>query len=152
MDTWPSFQTVDFVEFKFHVNKYDEYIEGNLNSSGITNFDIMFKQHNYEYSQNRRQITVDLINNPIKHKIISNIDFDLCVTMGDRLMVYIYAEKSNVDNIALNLVGSILGYTRNEKIYIENEPIIGNIFTENYNTINKISFSFVNPNRLIEFY
>ena len=72
--------------------------------------------------------------------------------MGDRLMVYIYAEKSNVDNIALNLVGSILGYTRNEKIYIENEPIIGNIFTENYNTINKISFSFVNPDRLIEFY
>lgn len=150
MDTWPSFQTLNFMEFSFHVNKYNEYINGNLVSTGMTDFNIVFKQHNHGYLQNGGLITVDLINNPLTSKIISKMDFDLCITMGDRLMFYIYAEKSNVDDFALNMAGEILGYTRNEKNYTKNEPIICNVFTEKYNVI-KVAFRFVNPIRMIEF-
>ena len=82
---------------------------------------------------------------------MSHFEFDNCVTMGDRLMFYINAEQSNVEDVAIQMVGMIMGTTRQEKNYVENEPIIGNVFTVDYK-VARVAFRFVNPDRLIEFY
>lgn len=49
------------------------------------------------------------------------------------------------------MVGMLMGTTREEKNYVENEPIIGNVFTVDYK-VARVAFRFVNPDRLIEFY
>lgn len=45
----------------------------------------------------------------------------------------------------------VMGYSRKKKKYVENEPIIGNVFTIDQK-VAKVAFRFVNPDRLIEFY
>lgn len=46
MDRWPIFQTLTFREFPFPVERYEEYVDGNLISQGEVHFEIRFKQHN----------------------------------------------------------------------------------------------------------
>lgn len=49
------------------------------------------------------------------------------------------------------MLSSMLGYTRDHKYYDSNEPIFASVFTINHN-VAKVSFSFGNPDKLIEFY
>ena len=76
---------------------------------------------------------------------------DRASTNGERIMFYIAAEQTNVQNTALLMLSSMLGYTRDYKYYDSNEPIFASVFTINHN-VAKVSFSFGNPDRLIEFY
>ena len=151
MDTWSPFQTFTFQEFPFPVDRYEEYIGGRLVAQGNVHFNIKFKQHKEGCYTQGGVITVNLVNNPLYNKILSSFEFDTCITMGDRLMFYIYAQESNVQDVSLEMVGGILGYTRRQKNYVKNEPIIANVFTINQN-VAKVAFKFVNPERLIEFY
>lgn len=151
MDKWPNFLAFTFKEFPFPVDRYIEYVDGNVVSEGEIHFMIKFKQHNGGNYHQEGLITVDLENNPLENKILSHFEFDNCVTMGDRLMFYINAEQSNVEDVAIQMVGMLMGTTREEKNYVENEPIIGNVFTVDYK-VARVSFRFVNPDRLIEFY
>ena len=148
MDSWPSFQIFTFNEFTFPVNRYVEYIDGNITSQKSITCNIIFKQHNNVFCNNGL-ITVDIHNNPIQNKILSHFEFDTCITMGDRLLFYIYATNTNINDTALQMIGGLMGFTRDTKNYIHNEPIIGNVFTVNHN-VAKITFKF--ENRLIEFY
>ena len=61
------------------------------------------------------------------------------------------AEQTNVQNTSLYMLSSMLGYTRNHKYYDSNEPIFASVFTINHN-VAKVSFTFGNPDRLIEFF
>lgn len=151
MVRWPSFQTFTFREFSFSVESYKEYICGCLVSSGYINCDITFKQlNNGDYYQSGR-ITVQIKDNPLQDKILSSFEFDTCVTMGDRLMMYIAARQSNINETSLLMMASLLGITREKKDYVTNEPTVGNIFTSNQR-IARVAFKFSNPDRLIEFY
>lgn len=49
------------------------------------------------------------------------------------------------------LLSSILGYTRGSKYYDSKEPIFVSVFTINHD-VAKVSFSFANPDRLIDFF
>ena len=89
MDKWPNFQTLTFKEFPFPVDRYIEYVDGNIASEGEIHFMIKFKQHNGGNYHQEGLITVDLEDNPLENKILSHFEFDNCVTMGDRLMFYI---------------------------------------------------------------
>ena len=84
-------------------------------------------------------------------KILSNFKFDRAITSGDRILFHIAAERSNIENTSVMLIENILGPTRSFKEFKSNEPILSSVFTINFN-IAKISFSFGNPDRLIEFY
>lgn len=84
-------------------------------------------------------------------KIISSVKFDRATTNGERILFYIAAEQTNVQNTALLMLSSMLGYTRDYKYYDSNEPIFASVFTINHN-VAKVSFSFGNPDKLIEFY
>lgn len=75
----------------------------------------------------------------------------LDITNNDRLVFYINAEQSNINDAGLLAIGMVMGYSRKKKKYVENEPIIGNVFTIDQK-VAKVAFRFVNPDRLIEFY
>lgn len=79
------------------------------------------------------------------------MSFDNCITNNDRLVFYINAEQSNINDAGLSAIGMVMGYSRKKKKYVENEPIIGNVFTIDQK-VAKVAFRFVNPDRLIEFY
>lgn len=151
MDCWPSFQVFTFRGFSFSVERYQEYICGCLVDSGFINCDITFKQHNNGNYFQDGSISVQINGNPLKDKILSSFEYDICVTMGDRLMMYIAASQMNINEPALLMMASLLGVTRERKEYVTNEPTICNIFTTNQQIV-KVAFKFVNPDRLIEFY
>lgn len=151
MDRWPNFQVFTFREFTFSVERYQEYVNGCQINSGYINCDITFKQHNNGNYMQEGRISVEIKGNPLSEKILSTFDFDTCVTMGDRLMMYIAARQSNVYENALFMMARLLGTTRERKDYVKNEPTVANIFTTNRQIV-RVAFKFPNPDRLIEFY
>lgn len=150
-DNWPMFQDFSFQEFDFPVDRYEEWKDGRMVASGEVHFNIHFKYNAGGLFSRNTSIDVQIENNPMSQKIISSVKFDRATANGDRILFYIAAEQTNVQNTALLMLSSMLGYTRNSKYYDSNEPVIASVFTINYN-VAKVSFSFGNPDRLIEFY
>ena len=150
-DNWPMFLDFSFQEFHFPVDRYEEWEAGKLVASGEVHFDIRFKYNNGGLFSRKTSIDVQLDNNPMPQKIISCVKFDRATTNGERILFYIAAEQTNVQNTALLMLSSMLGYTRDYKYYDSNEPIFASVFTINHN-VAKVSFSFGNPDRQIEFY
>ena len=68
-------------------------------------FEIRFKQHNGGIFTKAGLITVELRNNPIPEKILSKFEFDNCITNDDRLVFYINAEESNINESGLWAIG-----------------------------------------------
>lgn len=66
-------------------------------------------------------------------------------------MFYSTPATTNVQNTTLALLSSIIGYTREQKNYEDNEPVVASIFTINQNVV-KMAFSLANPDRLIEIF
>lgn len=150
-DNWPMFQDFSFQEFHFPVDRYEEWEPGRIVASGEVHFNIRFKYNSGGLFSRKTSIDVLLDNNPMPKKIISSVKFDRATTNGERILFYIAAEQTNVQNTALLMLSSMLGYTRDHKYYDSNEPIFASVFTINHN-VAKVSFSFGNPDRLIEFY
>jgi hypothetical protein len=150
-DQWPYFQDFSFQEFHFPVDRYEEWEAGRMISSGEIHFDIRFKYNAGGFQNKKVSIDVQLMDNPMPRKIMSSIKFDRATTSGERILFYIAAEQTNVQHTSIQMLSSMLGYTRNYKYYDSNEPIIGSVFTINHN-VAKVSFTFGNPERLIEFY
>ena len=150
-DNWPPFQDFSFQEFHFPVERYEEWEAGRIVASGEVHFNICFKYNQGGFLSRKVSIDVLLEGNPMSKKIVSQMKFDRATTSGERILFYIAAEQTNVQNASLAMLSSILGFTRNYKYYDSNEPIFASVFTINHN-VAKVSFSFGNPDRLIEFY
>jgi hypothetical protein len=59
--------------------------------------------------------------------------------------------ETNSENMGISMFKMTIGATRDSKHFERNEPYCCNIFLQN-GTIAKITFSFSNPEKLIEFY
>jgi hypothetical protein len=150
-DNWPYLQDFSFQEFHFPVDRYEEWEAGRIVASGEVHFNIRFKYNKGSLFNRKVSIDVFLEGNPMPKKIVSQVKFDRATTSGERILFYIAAEQTNVQNTSLYMLSSMLGYTRNHKYYDSNEPIFASVFTINHN-VAKVSFTFGNPDRLIEFY
>lgn len=150
-DNWPSFQDFSFRGFTFPVDRYEEWEAGRIIASGEINFNICFKYNSGGFFRRKTSIDVVLENNPIPQKIMSSVNFDKATTNGDRILFYVAAKQTNVQNTALDTLSLILGYTRGSKYYDSKEPIFASVFTINHD-VAKVSFSFANPDRLIDFF
>ncbi|MBQ9675324.1 MAG: hypothetical protein IJV42_05290 [Bacteroidaceae bacterium] len=148
-DEWPSMQDFTFQDFYFRGNKYELWETGRLIRSGETIINIHCICNGGVH--NRTSIDVNLSGNPLPGILTSNIRFDRAVCLPDRIMFYTTAVNSNVQHTTLSLLSSNLGYTRENKFYEKNEPIVASVFTINEGVV-KITFTFANPDRLIEFY
>lgn len=151
LDQWPYFQDFSFKEFYFPVDRYEEWEEGRLVQSDEIHFNIRFKYNSGWLLNKKVSIDVKLVDNPLPHKILSNITFDKATTNGDRILFYIAAEQTNATNPALIQLSTMLGFTRKSKYYDSKDPIFASVYTINHK-VAKVSFSFENPDRLIEFY
>lgn len=150
-DNWPMFQDFSFQKFHFPVDKFKEWEAGRIVASGEVHFNIRFKYNKGGLFSRQTSIDVKLDENPMPQKILSSVKFDRATTNGDRILFYVAAEQTNVQNTALTMLSSMLGYTRGYKYYDSNEAYFASVFTINHN-VAKVSFSFGNPDRLIEFY
>ena len=150
-DNWPMFQDFSFQEFSFPVDRYEEWESGRLTDYGEVHGNIRFEYKRGGLFRGKQSIKIMFDNNPMPEKMISEINFDRATTSGERILFYIAAEQTNVQNAALGMLSSMLGYTRSCKNYNPNEPIFASVFTINHN-VAKVSFTFCNPDRLIEFY
>lgn len=150
-DNWPPFQDFSFQEFEFPVDKYEEWVDGKKILSGLANFTVHFKYNKGVCFSKKISIDVVIERNPFPQKLLSNFKFDKATTSGDRILFYIAAEKSNVQNTSIMMLSNLIGSTRKTKYFDSNEPVLASVFTINQN-VAKVSFSFGNPERLIEFY
>ena len=148
-DEWPAMQDFTFHEFSFRSHRYEMWEAGRMVRSGEAQLNAFFKCNGGVY--NRTSIDINLSGNPMPMTLMSDIRFDRAICLPDRIMFYTTAKKTNVQNTTLTLLSSNVGYTRESKLYEENEPVVASVFTINQNVV-KVSFSLANPDRLIEFF
>ena len=144
MDTFTPFEEFHFENITIPIKRYEEYSRGKLISKGISQLTIVIEQL-------QDKIEVNLLLNELISKIISKFEFDLLITLNDRLQLTINPKNSNVKDVTFQMLTHIIGYTRESKFFTPLEPIVGHVFTENMD-VKKISFKMTNPERLIEFY
>ena len=151
-DRYRGMQFVQFEDMYFPSKRFIEYCDGQIIDSGNVNMDFHFFNISRNAFNGGYDYKVEIINNTLKHKLISNMKFDKCLTANDRLMLLCCPEKTNADIPVLNMLKCSIRYTRTSKYYTENEPVVCCLFTIN-NAVEKISFSISNPEpeRLIEF-
>jgi len=144
MDTFTPFQSFEFNCFEFQSSRYEEYSKGKCISSGNANITVLIKK-------NQHQINVKLLGNTLASKIKSEFEFDVLISLEDRLQLTIFPQKTNVEDTTFTLLKWIMAYTREVKNFTSTEPIVGHIFTNNMKIV-KIAFKMANPERLIELY
>lgn len=144
MDTFEPFKKFEFKNIIIPIKRYEEYSNGKLLSKGYTSLTVIVEQL-------QDKIVVHLADSDLSSKILNEFEFDLFITLNDRLQLTINPKKSNIKDTTFQMLTYIIGYTRDNKNFTSLEPIVGHVFTDNMN-IKKISFKMSNPERLIEFY
>lgn len=147
-DTFEPFQLVQKRNFAFKPNRFEIWENGNMTSSGRTEFPIVAKVFT-ETNSEKMEVTIGDLK--LHNDICSNNVFDEFVTSKDRLQLIIVPEQTKPDCMGIMGFRMILGATRAEKYFNRNEPYCCNLFLQK-GIISKITFSFSNPERLIEFY
>ncbi len=148
-DNWPPLQDFTFQKFNFHSHKYEMWEAGRMIRSGEVHCNIKYICNGGIY--NRTSIDVKIVGNPFPQTLMSSLEFDRAICLGDRILFYISAAHTNVQNTTLAMLASVIGYTRESKEYDDNEPVVASVFTIKQ-TVVKVSFSLANPDRLIEFF
>ncbi len=148
-DEWPAMQDFTFQEFSFKGSNYEMWEAGRKIRSGVFNVSIHCICNGGVY--NRTSIDVIISDNPLSELLSSKMRFDRAICLGERIMFYSTPATTNVQNTTLALLSNIIGYTREQKNYEDNEPVVASIFTINQSVV-KMSFSLANPDRLIEIF
>ncbi len=144
MDRFSSLQEVSLGDLFIQTTRYEEYQAGKMISSGTTS--ALIKYTTLEDGR----IKVIIGNNDLNDKLMSTV-FDKCITSLDRLLLFSIPTKSNAEVRSNQMLRIVFGFTCNERIYKNIEPVVGSLFFENGKLV-KVSFTMANPERLIEFY
>lgn len=139
-----------FLNFKlsgmltFQSSQYEEYQNGQLIDSGKTTILVKLSPSEGE------KINCLIGYNNLYEKL-SSCSFDRCITLHDRLLMFVNPEVTNADIPVAAMLSSLIGYTRGEYYFDSIEPVVGSIYTENSRIV-KMSFTMSNPERLIEIF
>lgn len=88
----------------------------------------------------------------LREFIDSHIEFDVIFTSSDRLMICKIPSHSNCENVVgLSVLKANNKHTRNDYNFSSTDPFVCSLFTINGGLV-KITFSFNNPEKLLEFY
>lgn len=132
-DRYNVLMPLTFPDFVFETNSYTEYRNGKLVRQDNVNTCITYNN----IDSGRIKVLLSGISPCMEIK--KECEFDALMTMGDRLMLTILPEHTNITNPLLSLLENLMPYTRECKIFANDEPIAGNIFTSDGNIV-KISF------------
>ena len=140
------------LNFNYNPSKFEVWSGGQLTDSGQFSGLIKCEQKGLE----SKNIVVTILDSLDEIEIDHILDFDLSYTSGDRIYLATVPKRSNISNytsfqsFVSNVPWGFNIITREEKEFKENEPYVCSVFTINNNVV-KVSFSFGNNPRLLEF-
>jgi hypothetical protein len=136
-------------EIVFQPKRYEIWMNARLVDSGKTIETVVFQPFK---SEGKTLMKVNIKDISLHTKIMSSFDFDIFFTHTERLMLLTLPEnKEKNDCAGLNMFRLNMSPTRIAKSFAATEPYCSSIFLVN-GVLNKITFSFNYPERLIEFY
>ncbi len=147
-DKFEPMQQIKKINFTFQPVRYETWISGKMISSGRTTSLIDAKVI-FEDDVEKTRIT--FVDPKLNHELSTQNIFDEFVSQHDRLQLITIPENTNVEIVAFMLFRSTIGSTRKHKEFARSEPYCCNIFLFS-GTIVKITFSYNNPEKLLEFY
>jgi hypothetical protein len=148
-DKFEAFLQLDKQNFSFLPYRYEVWKTGQMVENGNINKPIIATVSDVDGEE---KVVVTFIDQKLNIQLASTNIYDLFTTSVDRLQLLTIPQQTNAeDNMAIQMFKMTIGPTRAFKNFNTNEPYCCNIFTIN-GTINKITFSFSNPEKLIEFY
>jgi len=147
-DNFEPFLRVEKQDFDFQATRYETWMKGQMIGSGSTTAVISARV----VSENGEDKMAILFDTPSLNKELSQKNiFDEFVTSKDRLQLITIPDQTNVENMGIMMFKMNLGATRQHKEFNNNEPYCCNLFLQN-GVISKVTFSYSNPEKLVEFY
>jgi len=147
-DRFDPFKGVQKQSFSFQPSRYETWIGGKMIDSGITSALLTAKVVMHGNSE-KMVVYFNEIN--LKNELLPELDFDEFITGNDRLQIVTIPNATNSENMGIMMFKMTIGATRQQKNFSSTEPYCCNLFLKN-GIISKITFSFSNPEKLIELY
>jgi hypothetical protein len=147
-DTFEPFQELGKKGFVFNASRFEIWAFGKIVSSGPTN-SIFYA--NVVLTEGLEKVEVTHDEPRLKNELSAKTYFDKFITATDRLQLVVIPEVTNSENVAIMMFRLTIGTTCQFKFFRNNEPFCCNLFLQNGRIV-KITFSFSNPEKLIEFY
>ena len=141
------------LEFTFKPSRYETWASGELIDKGSTSAKIQCIPVFFDESKSEIK-TFSLSDNL---NLRDTLIFDMTFTSGDRIYIATVPQETNIEDynsfqsFKTNVPFNFPIITREKRDFDINEPYVCSVFTQN-NVIVKISFSFGNRPRLLEFY
>jgi hypothetical protein len=143
-DSFDALNELVLQPFSFNPSRFELWQDQKIISSGVTNGCINAKIEN-------DTAEFEFENEELSQFIESQISFDKLVMATDRLRYINIPSNTNIWSNGFDSLETVYGNTRESKIFTEKEPYCCNIFLAK-GLLSKITFSFSNPVRLLEFY
>jgi len=147
-DSFKPFQVLQKQDFSFHALRFELWATGKMISNGKTNAKIVATVVRIDGTT---KVKVTFSDTTLNHELAAENLFDEFVTGGDRLQLVIIPEQTNSQNMGISMFKSTFGATRHIKNFNKNEPYCCNLFLQSGKIV-KITFSYSNPEKLLEFY
>lgn len=147
-DRFEPLKTLKMIDFNFHSSRFENWIGGKMISSGESNSTIIGK---VIFEGLNEVVEVSFNNSNIFSELSPQNIFDIFISNHDRLQLLTIPNFTNVENMGIMSSKLIIGATRERKNFNRNEAYCCNLFLAD-GKLEKITFSFSNPERLLEFY
>lgn len=148
-DYFEPFQKIVMKNFIFSPSRFEIWKGRQIVQKGKTNYEINFTT---VFENDDEKLKVTFGDKKLNSEISEEIIFDFFITSGERLVLATIPEKTNTDcSDAFINVKMDLGVTRDFKLFKENEPFVSSVFLKK-EIIQKITFTFSTPSKLIKFY
>ena len=147
-DKFEPYQGVKKQDFAFRPARYETWIGGKMVSKGETNSIIIAKVINLDGAE---KIEIIFNDEQLNTELASKNVFDEFITSTDRLQLITIPNETNSQNMGIMMFKMTIGATRQIKNFNRNEPYCCNLFIKS-GKIAKLTFSYSNPEKLMEFY
>lgn len=147
-DRFQAFQKVKKLKFVFKPSRFEIWMGGKMIENGNVSNQLMAS--NIKIGDEEKMV-VHFDEPNLYHEIAPEQVFDEFITANDRLQLLIIPNETNSENMALVMFKAVIGPTRKEKNFSNTEAFCCNLFLKNQ-IISKITFSFSNPEKLVELY
>lgn len=147
-DKFEPFQGVQKQDLAFRPTRYETWIGGQMVANGKTNSLISAKVNTQDGAE---KMEVTFNDAQLNNELSVKNTFDEFITATDRLQLITIPNETNVENMGIMMFKMTIGATRQSKNFNKNEPYCCNLFMQS-GKIAKITFSYSNPEKLLEFY
>lgn len=148
-DTFQAHQFLKKFPFTFQATRFEIWQDGEMIKNGrSTNRIIATVQQQLNQSE---VVSLSISDASLLNELALVTSFDKVFTLQDRIILVTIPEPNKSDNVGIMSLRTTSGVTRPGKRFDNNEPFCCSLFLTN-KEISKVTFSFSNPEKLIEFY